>query len=116
MSKHGPCELLAVHHTPAPAVAWCQRQDHDYTRVCRACLDAWFDAADTVTSLEPLAWGWLNPPRPSQPDHAAVTAWARDPRNHREVAAALRLSARIDPSWLREFLRRDERMHRRALV
>lgn len=110
MSKHGPCQLSRC---PNPAVAWWKTSNGAYTSLCRACLDCWFDNADDDDSLEPTAWGWLIPPAPDPSD---ITAWARNPKNHRALADVLRREARIDPTWLREFLARDQRMHRVALA
>lgn len=106
MSKHGPCTLS--HHNE-PAVAWWKTGNGAFTRLCQACLDYWFDNADDDPSLEPVAWGWFH--RPAAPSLRDITAWARDPRNQRELAAALRVEARINPGWLRAFMERENRIH-----
>lgn len=42
-----------------PAVARWDLQHGGSVRLCRACLDAWFDNADDDETLEPAAWSWL---------------------------------------------------------
>lgn len=113
MSKHGPCVLSVHQAAPVPAVAWWLGPNGHYTALCKPCLDIWFDAADDDEDLEPHAWGWFVPPEPAGED---IAAWARDPRNHRDVAAVLRRESRIDPGWLRELLARDQRLQGYSLV
>lgn len=108
MNGHGPCGTC-----PEQAVAWIRLPDGTHFRLCKLCLDAWFDLADEQPQLEPRIWGWLVPPAPATED---ITAWARDPRNHRAVAEVLRREARIDPRWLRDFARREERAGRLAFT
>jgi len=108
VSKHGPCRTCTE-----PAVAWLRFRDRTSSRLCQRCLNTWFDMADDQPQLEPLIWGWLVPPAPAAED---IAAWARDPRHHQVVADVLRREARINPSWLREFLARTERTGRMALV
>ncbi|MFI6251503.1 hypothetical protein [Streptomyces sp. NPDC051016] len=102
MSKHGPCRTC-----PAPAVAWLRFSRITSLRLCRTCLDSWFDMADDQPEMEPRIWGWLTSPVPSP---ETIAAWARDPRNHRDVAAVLRAEARRSPDWLRGFLEREARI------
>ena len=54
MSKHGPCRTC-----PEPAVAWLRFPGGITCRLCRTCLNDWFDMADDRPQLEPLIWGWL---------------------------------------------------------
>lgn len=110
MSKHGPCTLDVHRGDPTPAIAWWRVQDSAIVRLCKNCLDCWFDNADDDPGLEPTAWGWLIPPKPALAD---VAAWASDPRNHTAVAEVLRREARISPNWLRDFLDREDRARRR---
>ena len=112
MSKHGPCELRLPTCGPQ-AVAWWDCPTGRTVRLCKTCLDDCFDAADNDPNSEPTAWGWFVPPAPEPAD---IASWASDPRNHQAVAAVLRREARVDPTWLREFLRREERIHRVALA
>lgn len=113
MSKHGPCTLRLPSCGPQ-AVAWWECPNGRDVRLCKTCLDICFDAADNDPNSEPAAWGWFD--RAPGPAPRDITAWARDPRNHRDVAAVLRLEARVNPGWLRDFIARDARMHRVALV
>jgi hypothetical protein len=103
VSKHGPCQLS---HHDEPAVAWWRGRNGHTVWLCQGCLDHWFDNADDDPALEPAAWGWFYEPRPAAAD---IAAWARDPRNHQAVAEILRREARIDPSWLRNFVHREWR-------
>ncbi|MGW2720840.1 hypothetical protein [Streptomyces sp. NPDC001492] len=109
MSKHGPCRTC-----PEPAVAWIRLADGSHVRLCKPCLDAWFDMADDMPHLEPRIWGWFV--RPAGPSAEAVAAWARNPANHQDVAAVLRMEARINPDWLRNFVARMHRAHGVSLV
>lgn len=113
MSKNGPCTMSAHRGEPVPAVAWWRIRDSTLVQLCQSCLDCWFDNADDDPDLEPTAWGWLVAPIPPTTD---IATWATDPRNHTAVANVLRTEARVNPEWLREFLLRDERIHRRVLV
>lgn len=108
MSKHGPCLTC-----PERAVAWIRLADGTHTRLCRTCLDAWFDLADDQPELEPRIWGWLVRPTPAAEE---IGAWATDPRNHSAVTEVLRREARIRPQWLRSFLAREERAGRLVVV
>jgi hypothetical protein len=110
VSKHGPCDLS--HHNE-PAIAWWKTGNDCFTRLCWACLDCWFDNADDDPDLEPTAWGWLVHPEPAAAD---VAAWIRDSRNHHAVAEVLHREARINPSWLRTFIDRENRARRRVRV
>lgn len=101
MSKHGPCQTC-----PEQATAWIRLPNGTHFRLCKPCLDAWFDRADDQPQLEPRIWGWLIRP---VPDAEAVAAWACDPRNHAAVAEVLRREMRINPDWLRGFVRREWR-------
>jgi hypothetical protein len=42
---------------------------------------------------------------------AAIAEALTDPRHHEQVATILRREARINPDWLRDFLRREARVH-----
>lgn len=106
MSKHGPCTVSLHWRDPIPAVAWWRSSNGHIARLCASCLNCWFDNADDDPDLEPTAWGWLHEPRPAAAD---INAWARDPRNHTAVAEVLRREARIDPTWLRDFVQREWR-------
>ena len=53
MSKHGPCRTC-----PEQAVAWIRIAGITF-RLCKPCLDRWFDMADEQPQLEPRIWGWL---------------------------------------------------------
>lgn len=109
MSRHGTCL-----NCDDPAVAWLHLQGGFRTvRLCRLDLDTWFDTADDHPDMEPRIWGWFAPPAP---DTADITAWASDPRNHRALAAVLRREARINPEWLQDFVRREQRAGRMALT
>ena len=55
----------------------------------------------------------MSEPQPSPED---IAAWLRDPRNRDAVAYVLRREARIGAPWLREFVARDQRMHRQGPV
>jgi hypothetical protein len=109
MSKHGPCR-----NCPKQAAAWLHLRDGTRVRLCQPCLDVWFDEADDRPQLEPRIWGWLAPR--SAPAAEDVADWARDPRNHGAVADVLRREARIDPQWLQDFIRREQRIGRLVLV
>jgi len=109
VSKHGPCRTC-----PEPAVAWIRLPGGTTVRLCKPCLDAWFDMADDMPNLEPRIWGWLL--RPAGPSAEAVAAWARNPANHQDVAAVLRLEARVNPGWLRNFIAREQRIQGLRLV
>lgn len=109
MSKHGPCR-----NCPEPATAWIRLSDGTMFRLCTPCLDAWFDTADDMPQMEPRIWGWLV--RPAGPPAEAVALWARNPANHRDVAAVLRMEARINPGWLRAFIAREYRADGLGLV
>jgi hypothetical protein len=41
---------------------------------------------------------------------AAIAEAVTDPRQHEQVAAILRREARINPDWLADFLRREDRV------
>ena len=112
MSKHGPCTIR--HTPPVPAMAWWLGPNGHYANLCQACLDIWFDNADDDETLEPLQWGWYA--RPAGPSPEAVSAWARNPANHQDVAAVLRMEARINPDWLSNFLTRMHRANGRGLA
>ena len=100
MSKHGPCRTCTE-----PAVAWMRLADGTHARVCKVCLDDWFDLADDQPQLEPRIWGWFVRPEPAAED---IAAWAADPRNHQAVATVLQREARVRPAWLRDFLAREQ--------
>lgn len=106
MSKHGPCHLSRC---PNPAIAWWKTSNGTYTHLCKPCLDCWFDNADDDPDLEPEAWGWFSPPSPPP---AAIAVWATGTRNHQAVAEVIRREARLGPAWLRDFVRREQRMGR----
>lgn len=76
MSKHGPCRTC-----PEPAVAWIRLPGGMTVRLCRPCLDAWFDMADDMPNLEPRIWGWLV--RPTR----VVAVWDHGVRAHRLALA-----------------------------
>jgi hypothetical protein len=42
-----------------PAAARWSHRNGNISRLCRACLDHWFDNADDDPDLEPVAWQWL---------------------------------------------------------
>lgn len=107
MSKHGPCELS--HHNE-PAIAWWRTSNGNFTRLCQSCLGCWFDNADDDPDLEPTAWGWLYT-RTGQL-HDGMTAALRDPANRAVVAEILQRGARAGAQWLRDFIAREQRMHR----
>lgn len=46
---------------------------------------------------------------------AAITEALTNPREHERVAAILRREARINPDWLRAFVRKEERLEGRPL-
>lgn len=50
------------------------------------------------------------------PTSEDIAAWLRDPRNRQAVAEVLAREARIGAPWLREFIARENRIHRRPLV
>jgi len=107
MSKLGPCRVgLPNCGTPT---AWWTSGNGAYTRLCKKCLDLWFDNADDDDSLEPTAWGWLNPPTPSAEQLAAAL---RDPSNRSVVREILRSEARHGAPWLVEFIDRENRARR----
>ncbi|MBA4865922.1 hypothetical protein H1V43_32175 [Streptomyces sp. PSKA54] len=108
MSK--PCR-----NCPAHAAAWLRLRDGTHIRLCHPCLNHWFDEADDRPELEPRIWGWLVPPAPA-PAANDIATWAKEPRNHQYVAEVLRREARIDPHWLRDFLRREHRAGHLVLV
>ena len=109
MSKHGPCYMNL--NSCGPVVAWLTTNPAaNIVRLCQGCLDWWFDNADDGNSRAALDWGWIHPPLPPSPRD--ITAWARDPRNHRDVATVLRLESRINPGWLRAFIARENRANR----
>lgn len=54
MSRPGPCRTC-----PEDAVAWVRMPDGTTFRLCKPCLNAWFDMADEQPQLEPRIWGWL---------------------------------------------------------
>ncbi|MFB7440242.1 hypothetical protein ACFC01_18095 [Streptomyces mirabilis] len=45
-----------------------------------------------------------------------IAAWLRDPRNRVAVAEVLAREARAGAPWLREFIARENRIHRRPQV
>lgn len=47
---------------------------------------------------------------------AAITEVLTDPREHDRVAAILRREARINPDWLRNFIRQQERIEGRYIL
>ena len=53
----------------------------------------------------------MNTPTPED-----IAAWLRDPPNRDAVAEVLRREARADAPWLREFIARENRAHRRGRV
>lgn len=111
MSKYGPCHFNTPGFTApcARTAAWLKTNPAgNLLLVCKAHLDWKFDDADGGSSEEPLGWGWLDEPSPSP---TAVAMWASAPCNHAAVAEVLRREARINPSWLRAFLDREDRMH-----
>ena len=42
-----------------PAVARWTCRNGNVVRLCRTCLDVWFDNADDDDDLEPAAWRWI---------------------------------------------------------
>lgn len=102
MSKYGPCQNRL--DSCGPVVAIWQTDIHYRTFLCQLCLDSWFDGADDDPDLEPIAWGWVEGQNPTDDRIRGVLL---DPHNHEQLAAILRREARIDPAWLRAFLRTE---------
>lgn len=102
MRRPGACAFFCPR-----AVAWVQLLDGTHNRLCRTCLDDWFDMADDSPGWEPAAWGWLADGEPLA--RAAVAAALRDPRNRDMVADILRREARVDPHWFRSLVRPEYR-------
>lgn len=46
---------------------------------------------------------------------AAITEALTDPSQHQQVARILRREARVNPGWLRAFVRKEERVQGRPL-
>lgn len=90
------------------AVAWLTTSPAANTlRVCRDCLDWWFDNADTHIDTEPAAWGWIRRPELALADEEIVRALA-DPRHRAQVSRVLQAESLRNPAWLREFALREE--------
>ncbi|MEV8395929.1 MULTISPECIES: hypothetical protein [unclassified Streptomyces] len=75
--------------------------------VCNCGLDTGWISHDELPSREVLADG---------EQHAALIAegWGRalrDPANRGAVSMALRTEARINPQWIRDIIRREERIN-----
>ncbi|MCX4578125.1 hypothetical protein OHB41_34045 [Streptomyces sp. NBC_01571] len=50
------------------------------------------------------------PPPPAEPSHDDIARWLKDPANREAVSYVLRREARIDPRWLSDLVRSEERM------
>ncbi|MFI5755632.1 hypothetical protein [Streptomyces sp. NPDC051569] len=75
--------------------------------VCNCGLNTGWIARDQMPTHETLADG---------EQHAALTAqgWGRalrDPVNREAVAVALRTEARVNPEWIRDIIRREQRLN-----
>lgn len=49
-----------------------------------------------------------------QPTRDEIGVWLRDPSNREAVADVLRREARAGAPWLREFIARENRIHRQG--
>lgn len=49
------------------------------------------------------------PPPPAAPRREDIARWLKDPANCEAVMFVLRREARIDPAWLNDLVRREER-------
>lgn len=107
MTATAPCYMQLA--TCGPAVAWLTTNPAANTvHLCRTCLDWWFDEADDGNSDEPAAWGWTGLPVPAALTDEQIARALTDPRNRAQVSAVLRFESRRNPTWLREFLWREE--------
>ncbi|MFF1417464.1 hypothetical protein [Streptomyces sp. NPDC058280] len=75
--------------------------------VCNCGLNTGWIGRDQMPTHETLADG---------EQHAALTAqgWGRalrDPVNREAVAVALRTEARVNPEWIRDIIRREQRLN-----
>ncbi|WP_372352638.1 hypothetical protein [Streptomyces sp. KL116D] len=93
-------------------MAWVRLLDGTHNRLCRTCLDDWFDMADDSPAWEPEAWGWLTGGEPLTA--ADITAALRDPSNRGMVTGVLRREARVNPGWLRSLMPSGYRAFRTA--
>ncbi|MBT2508819.1 hypothetical protein J7I98_23615 [Streptomyces sp. ISL-98] len=50
----------------------------------------------------------------ARPTPEDIAGWLRDPANREAVAEALRREARCGAPWLRDFLARENRVHRQG--
>lgn len=49
------------------------------------------------------------PPPPAEPSREDIARWLKDPANREAVAYVLRREARVDPRWLTDLVRSEER-------
>ncbi|MFE2712233.1 hypothetical protein ACFXKI_09645 [Streptomyces mirabilis] len=100
-----PCYMQLA--TCGPVAAWLTTSPSANTvHLCRHCLDWWFDETDAGSNEEPLDWGWIR--QPAVLTEEQIAAALTDPRNRARVSEVLRHESRRNPTWLREFLWREE--------
>lgn len=64
--------------------------------------------------VEPTGEPFALLPSAPTPTPEDIAAWLRDPRNRDAVVDVLRREARIGAPWLREFIAREDRIHRQG--
>ncbi|MFJ8023355.1 hypothetical protein [Streptomyces sp. NPDC096311] len=53
---------------------------------------------------------------PAAPSREDIARWLKDPGNREAVTFVLRREARIDPGWLADLVRREDRMMEKMQV